>query len=379
MNSYNILFVTHIFPPYFWWWQCQVVWDYAKWLSGIWNQVTTVTHLFPWLKNKENLDGINVVRFSSVSKFLFKIWLFWPKWLKKRLKNNIRKYDIVYIHGIYTLYEFIVAKACKKYNIPYIVMPHGVWNISKQKEKVLFKRIFVFLFSNYVSKNASKIIFCSENEKKDYELPFKDCVVINNWINQDFWNKELQNITNMDISNFRQKHDLRNKKIILSMGRLAYWKRFDKVISYLSEFLKNNTEYLLLIVWPNWWEYGNLSSQITKNWLEESVKIIQWLYNKDKDIVFKISDLFILASDHEWFPIVVCEAISSRIPCLLSNECNISWCKGFVEIFTNEAEFMTGFKELTNKDLNIDEKYVKSFDIKNSVNTLNEVILEVMD
>jgi glycosyltransferase involved in cell wall biosynthesis len=379
MNSLNILFVSHVFPPYFWWGQSKVARDYAKSLSNQWYNITVITHLFPWLKKQENLDGINVVRFSSVSGLLFRMWLFWPKWLNKRLKNNIKKYDIVYIHGIYTLYEFIVARACKKYNIPYIVMPHGVWNISKQKEKVLIKRIFIFLFSNYVSNNANKIIFCSENEKKDYEIIYKDCSVINNWINQDSWNAELQRITQSDENDFREKYDLWNKKIIFSMWRLSYWKRFDKVINYLSEFLKDNENYILLIVWPDWWEFKNLNNQILKKRLENNVFIIQWLYDKEKMVIFKISDLFILASDHEGFPIVICEAISSKIPCLISDECNISWCKWFVEIFTNKLEFKDKLNILINKGKIVNEKYIESFDIKNSVNSLCEVISEIIN
>lgn len=371
----KILFICPVFPPYkFWWWQSQVAWDYAKWLSEKWYNITVLTTLFVWLKKYEEINWMRIIRFSSISKFLLSCWLYNPKWIYKWLKNNLKDYDFVFIHDIYTLYGFIVAKFCKKYNIPYILMPHGVWNISKQKEKVLFKRIFVFLFSAFVSNNAKEVIFCSENEKRDYELPYKHWVVITNGINQKWWIENLEKITEDDIQTFMQKYNLWNKKIIFSMWRLSYWKRFDKVIKYLSKFLKKNSDYILLIIWPDGGELNNLKLLIENNKLNSNVKIIEWLFGKEKNIIFKISSLFVLASDHEGFPIVACEAITSKVPSLLSNECNISWFKNFVEIFSDEKEFLEKFDNLMKWSNEINQKYIDSFDISNSIEKLDSLI-----
>ena len=371
----KILFICPVFPPYkLWWWQSQVARDYAKWLSGKWHKITVLTTLFEWLKDYEKLNWIDVFRFSQISIFLLKCWLYNPKWFYRWLKSNLKQYDVVFIHDIYTLYWYIVAKLCKRCNIPYILMPHGVWNISKQKDKVLFKKVFVFLFSAFVSNNASSVIFCSENEKRDYEIPFKHWNVIKNWINQRWWINGLDEVTEDDICNFKNKYGLLNKKIIFSMWRLSYWKRFDKVINYLSSFLRKNTNYLLLIIWPDWWELGNLKTLIKNNKLNLNVKIIEWLFSKEKTIIFKIASLFILASDHEWFPIVVCEAISSKLPCLISNECNISWSQNFVEIFTNEREFWEWFNKLIWWKTEVNQEYINSFDVNNSVEKLNNLI-----
>lgn len=377
-NGKKILFICPVFPPYkSWWWQSQVARDFAKWLHNRWYDVMVLTTRFDWLESQEDKEWINIFRFATFSKFLLNLWLYNPKWYCKWLKNNINNYNLVFIHDIYTLYWFVVAKFCKKYNIPYILMPHGMWNISKQKDKVLVKKVFSFLFSNFASKNANKILFCSENEKRDYEISYTDSIVITNWIDQKNWLEQLNNVSDDDIKNFRKKYELWDRKIIFSMWRLVKAKRFDKTISYLSSFLKEHGEYILLIVWPNWGELENLKLQIESNWLDKNVKIIEWLFWKEKYVVYKIAELFVLSSDLEGFPIVLCEAISSKIPCLISEWCNISWSKNFVEVFDNENDFMIKLNSLINMKI-VDDSYYKSFDIKNTINKLNNLIITII-
>ena len=377
--SYNVLFVSHMFPPYFWWWQAYVAWNYAKWLLNKWNNITVITHQFTWLKKQEVIEDISIVRFPSVSKLLFNLWLFYPRWLYQWLENNIRHYDIVFIHGLYSFYEYITFKICKKYWIPYILMPHGVWNVSKQREKVFLKRLFILFFSQFVSKHAEKVIFCSKNEQEDYEIPYKDGIVINNWIDQNYRTSEMERITDADLKCFNKKRGIWDKKIILSMWRLAYWKRFDKVIAYLSRFLKENIDYILLIVWPDWWELENLKKQVADSWLDGKVKIIQWLYDKEKIMIFKRSTLFVLASDHEWFPIVICEAISANLPCIISKECNVEWFEGFVEIFNTEPEFKRKFDKILKGRKRINKNYIKLFDVKESIDVLDETVFGIIN
>ena len=371
----SILFVSPVYVPYkWWWWVTQVALDYAKWLAWKWYNVTVATTLFDWLKKEESIDWIKILRFWSYSKLLLKLWLYNPKWLCKFLKKNIKKYDILFIHDIYTLYGFIAWKICRKNNKPYFIMPHWMWCISKQKDKIFVKKIFVKLFSSFASKNATKVIFCSENEKKDYEIPYTSWIVITNWIDQIKWTEDLNNINENDIDNFRKRYNLLGKKIIFSMWRLVNVKRFDKTILYLKDFLRKNNDYMLLLIWPDWWEMENLGNIIEKEWLSESVKIIPWLFWKDKTIIFKISKLFILSSDLEWFPIVICEAITSKIPCLLSEWCNVKWSKWFVEVFKNEEDFCEKLELLINKKNTINDDYYKLFDINNTIEKLDNII-----
>jgi len=376
----SILFVSPVFVPYKWGgWVTQVALDYAKWLSKLWYNVFVITTLFDWLKKKENIDWINILRFWSYSKFLLKFGFYNPRGMYKWLSKNIKNFDLVFVHDIYSLYDSIVSIVCKKFNKPYFIMPHGMGALSKQKDKVLAKKIFVSLFAAHASKNANRVIFCSENEKNDYEIPYMKWEVITNWIDQKMWTENLSRINDEDVLKFRKKYSLSDKKIIFSMWRLVNVKRFDKTIKFLKNFLKEDRNYILLLVWPDCWEKWNLEAIVKDEGLYSSVKIIEWLFWIEKTILFKIWKLFVLSSDLEGFPIVICEAISSKIPCLLSSWCNVSASKWFVEIFNTEWEFQEKLKLLLENNSNINQEYLKSFDLNNTIFKLDKIITQVIE
>ena len=72
---------------------------------------------------------------------------------------------------------------------------------------------------------------------------------------------------------------------------------------------------------------------------------------------------------------VLCEAITSKIPCLISKWCNISWLKWFVEIFNDKKDFEDKLNTLIRNNKKIDQIYYESFNIEYTINKLNELIL----
>ncbi len=370
----KILFISSVFPNYkAGWWQAQVAYDYAKWLLGKWYEVTVLTNQFDDLSQFENINWMEIIRFWNYSKMFLKFWLYTPKWLLKYLIKNTKDFDYLFIHDIFNFYWYFSALISKLYKINYLFMPHGMWDISKQKEKKLFKKVFIFFFSNFISKNARKLIFCSRNEKDNYNLPYKDYQIIHNWIHQKDWIQNLSEINENDRINFRSKYNIINDKIILSLWRLVKAKRFDKTISYLQDFLKSNSNYKLLIAWPDWWEKNNLLNLIEELDLINYVIIIDWLFGKEKYIAYKISDFFCLSSYLEWFPIVVCEAITSKLPCLLSEWCNIEKNNTDIFVFKSQEDFNIQLNTI----LKIDKTKLslnKDFDITQAINTIDTII-----
>jgi len=379
-KSKNILIISSVFPPYNkWWGQSQVAYDYAKWLRNNWFNISVLTHQFWWLSKTETIESIKITRFQNYFQFLFNIWLYNPKKYIDCLRNHIREFDLVFIHDIYTLYWFLSAFFAKKNNIPYIFMPHWMWSLKNQTEKVFFKKIFIVLFSNFISNNAKKVIFCSQNEKDNYSLKYRDYEIVTNGIKKDIWLENLATISEENKTEFRKRYQIENKKVIFSMWRLVKAKRFDLLIQYIKNFLTKNPDYLLLIVWPDWWEKENIQNIIIKENLINNIKIIDWLYNKEKYTLFKIWELFILASDIEGFPIVVCEAIISNIPCLLSKWCNIEEKWWYIEIFINELDFNKKLSLLLQNKTKIGfKKIYNDFDFSISLKKLLKIIKNII-
>jgi len=73
------------------------------------------------------------------------------------------------------------------------------------------------LFSNFISNNAKKVIFCSQNEKDNYSLKYRDYEIVTNGIKKDIWLENLATISEENKTEFRKRYQIENKKVIFSM------------------------------------------------------------------------------------------------------------------------------------------------------------------
>ncbi|MEI6597163.1 MAG: glycosyltransferase family 4 protein [bacterium] len=114
------------------------------------------------------------------------------------------------------------------------------------------------------------------------------------------------------ISKLKKQHDLTDKIILLSVGRLVKRKGFDKVIECLPEILKKipNLAYVIL---GDGEEMENFKFQIKNLKLENNVKIISNVSDEERNAWYGLCDIFIMTSrniagDFEGFGIVYLEA-----------------------------------------------------------------------
>lgn len=85
--------------------------------------------------------------------------------LARALRKDIRGYDIVHIHTLYLFHSAIAAHYSRKYNVPYLIRPHGTLDPFLYRRHRLRKSIVELLFENRNIKNASAIHFTTDQEK----------------------------------------------------------------------------------------------------------------------------------------------------------------------------------------------------------------------
>jgi len=98
------------------------------------------------------------VNFSRYWKFSWNLW--------KSLRQEIRKFDIVHIHSIYLFPTFITSYYCRKFNIPYLIRPHGTLDPFLLRRHTFRKKVYTFLLEKKNLNNASIIHYTSEQEMK---------------------------------------------------------------------------------------------------------------------------------------------------------------------------------------------------------------------
>ena len=362
MKVKNILVVIPYFvPAYNYWWPVSVVYNYAVNLVKKGYKITVITTDTLDKDNRidkleETIDWIRIIRFKNVSNYLVKFHnIFLPIWIIKRVKNNIKNYDIVHMHDFFSYLNIITWIYCRKEKIPYVIQPHWSANFFPKRWKSIIKRVFFELFWTKLLEWAKAIIAVSQYEKDNIYYPNKNKIdIIYNWIDIGIIEKYEKSITNEDIEKFKENFWLGWKKIIFSMWRLHGIKRFDKLINWSKDILLKNKDYCLVIAWPDEWEMENLKKQVQQNWLDWKVILTWWLYWKEKYIAYSLSSIFTLLSDSEagGVTLVVAEAMYYNLPLILSRWCSFEFWNECVIISEKKSDFESAVYKFIDKKAN---------------------------
>ena len=312
------------------------------------------------IKLREKIDGVEIVRFRNVSNWLAKNYngylpigfFFW-------IKKNIGNYDAVHCHDFFTLQNIITTYFCKKYNVPFVIQPHGTLSPVRQEARFkTLKKLFTKLFTG-VSYNARNVIALTENEKNEILLINKHLgdkiKVIPNGLRLE----EFQNIDKIDLS---EKYVLpKENKIIGYIGRIQYIKGIDLSLEILAR-LKNKLNFTYLIIGPDEGEKNKLKKKIVELGLQDNVVFAGILDGKEKLKVINSCDLFLFTSRNEGLPMTILEVASLGIPQLLSENCNVP------EIEEFNAGKVIPLKEIQNFEKSLED----ILSDKNKTTTMSE-------
>lgn len=336
MKQKKLLIIIPYFIPAYWYGgPIKVAYDHSIELIKRWFEVTVVTTdaLDDKNRNKvleETIDWIKIYRFKNFSNRLAKFHnIYLPLWMRKWLRKNIKNYDIVHIHDILNIPALLWSYYAKKNQIKYFLHPHGtLWERHISSRKSLIKRLLLKTFS-YMLDDAKTIFALTNQEKKDIKKFTKNenIVILPNWVNL----KEFENIPNI---NLREKYWLDSDTIIFAfLWRIQYIKWLDIALSLLSEYDKVNKNWRYLIIWPDEWEKDKLVNLSKKLWIFDKI-IWYWISIwKEKYSLLKASDVFLLTSRAEWFPMTILEALWCWLPVFISEGCNlpgVDWVVGKV-------------------------------------------------
>jgi len=214
-----------------------------------------------------------------------------------------KNYDIIHVHSPNPLAEILATLSPKK------VIIH--WHSDIARQKILYK--FYKPFQQLALKKASKIICTSHNylETSDQIRNFRDkAVVIPSGLNpkrlEDY---EKNEEINLDLEKYK------DKKIVLSVGRLVEYKGFEYLIE-AGKYLDNN--FIILIV-GNGPLFNKLKRKIIDLNLQGKVFLLGRVDNINK--LLKNCDVFVLPSilRTEAFGLVLVEALYFGRPLITTN------------------------------------------------------------
>jgi len=249
------------------------------------------------LDSKSLLKSIRIIFrkiFVRLSVYIYQLSLFFF------LISNRRKYDVIHVHQV--LYPtFISTLFAKTFKKPVIakVGSSGFNSDINQIKKFPEGRMQL----RYILKNIDRIICTSK-------------IMIEEFIKEGVDKSKLILIRNgVKAQKFNRLY--RNYENLATMGRFIKSKNIDTLINAFSIVIKADGKRLKLILIGDGPEKDNIVSLISKMGLKENITLTGMINNPEE--LLKKSDIFIFPSLIEGLSNSLIEAMSYKLPCIVSN------------------------------------------------------------
>jgi len=272
------------------------------------------------------LDGIKVYYFKNISNCLAsKYHVALPLGLFFKSKE-IKKFDIIHLHGYRHLLNVVVAHYARKYGMPYLIHTHG--SLLRMEEKKRVKRIFDVLCGYKVLRNAATAIALTETELKQYKkmgIHENKIVILPNGIDLTQYASLPQK------GSFRKKYGINNEeKIVLYVGRLHESKGIDLLLKTFPRILKEFPNCSLVLVGPDD-GYRNEAERIAKELkIENKVVFTGFISQNEKLAAFVDANVFVTPR-FSGFPVSFLESCACGTPIVTTDYGdNLLWLDGNV-------------------------------------------------
>lgn len=331
-----------------------VVFNVSKALAKRGHQVTIITTKCGFNEEfaKEiNEYGVTVVSFG----YLFDMHLFIPSpSMEKWLVDNLRDFDLVHLNGARSYQNNLVVKYAIKYDIPYVLQPHG--SMRRIVEIKSLKLMYDLVWGYKIYKKASMVIALNRSELdacKQMGIKEEHLVIIPNGI-------DLESFASLpEKGEFRHKYDIHEgTQVLLYLGRLHKSKGLELLLESYARVAKQVDDSVLLMIGPDGGLSDELKSLSKKLSLSDNVIFTGALDEIDKKRVLVDSNVFITPRFYG-FPITFCEACVCGLPIITSSAGeHLDW-------IDNKAGYLADYdpESFASKivDLLKDEKTLKQF------------------
>ncbi len=293
----------------------RIIYDHTTEVVSQGHEVTILSPMTPGEKSYPVPPGARLIeckRSKPVSNFFneFSIELY------SYLKKHAGEYDIIHMHGIWhfgSLAPFLIADS-----VPKVITIHGLldrWAIGHSKWK---KQIVSTLYQKRLLGKADLIQINNKDEEEDVirylgYRPRNMVIIPNGMKVADHTHLPAKGI-------FRAKHNIgSNQQLILFMGRLNIKKGLDLLLPAFQKIHAQLPQAMLILAGPDDGYLSETEAFIRQNGLESRIKLVGMLTDSDKKEALADADLFVLPSYSEGFSIAVLEAMTSRVPALVSD------------------------------------------------------------
>ncbi|MBW4506917.1 MAG: glycosyltransferase [Scytonematopsis contorta HA4267-MV1] len=265
-----------------------------------------------WIEEK----GYRIQYFSCWYLNDYKVSISMAKWLFQ----NIRDYDVVNTHAIFSLSILPAYWACQLYKVPYIIHPHGMledWTLAYKKWK---KSFYYELIEKPALQRASKVrVLASAEGESIQRLGVKTPLTL---VPNGIWQKDFAELP--DLQEFYQRFpETRGKTLILFLGRIDPKKGLDLLASAFAKVHNLFPQTHLVVAGP---DNMNFLPIVKEYFVQakcfDAVTFTGMLSGYLKSAVLTAANLYVAPSYSEGFSMSILEGMAAALPCVITIGCN---------------------------------------------------------
>lgn len=322
-------------------------------------------------KTKEVINWLKIYYFKNMSNVIAnKLKFPTPLWLKKRLKNNIKEYDIIHIADFRNIFNHEIYIQCKKNKIPYIVSPF--WCVPYEIDlKFPIKKAFDLIRSKNMMMEAKHVTVQTQSE---FEELLKFGVDRNKIKLIPLMVDYTKFKTLPKVWFIREEYRISEKaKILLFVWRIHKYKATDMMVDCFFDYQKQIPDSYLIIIWRDDGYENHLKEYVKKLGIDKKVLFVWAVYYPESLNYYVDADIYFMAPSHrEETSTASLEALACGTPVVISEQADIPFINDY------NAGYITKFSrnDITKKLLKIKDKDSQScqkliedhFDIKSIKN-----------
>jgi glycosyltransferase involved in cell wall biosynthesis len=224
----------------------------------------------------------------------------------------------LHIHGLWQSSTGMVAPLARKLKKPYVVSAHGMlesWALGTKRWK---KAAYAAIFEHRNLAGAHCLQALTDAEACDYRrFGLRNPIaLVPNGVNL------VEDATsNMFLERFPE---LRGKRLILFLGRIHYKKGLDILCRAWARIERAWPEAHLVLAGPDFENtQAGIEQLVDELHLRARVTFTGMLHNRQKWSAFAASECLILPSYSEGLSVSVLEALGTRLPVIVTENCNL--------------------------------------------------------
>jgi glycosyltransferase involved in cell wall biosynthesis len=265
-------------------------------------------------------DGVKTVYLPTCGSYRSLTWnpavfAFCAKYLKS--------FNVVHIYGTYDLLGPIVARACRRMGIPYLVEPMGMFRPIMRN--LALKWLYRRLLGESVVRGATRLVATSLQERMELieeRIAPEKIIVRRNGI-------ELPKIPEAPGAFRRQWRIPEDALLVLFLGRIVSKKSPELLLEAFIRWRESpGTKQPAVLVFAGPAEdpkdQQKLEAKVTREGLSRSVRFTGALYGDAKWSALVDADIFVLPSRNENFGNAAAEAVACGTPVIVTDRCGIA-------------------------------------------------------